>query len=324
MKNRNIGIDIIKSLAAFLVILLHTQVNYFDENSFTLDYSLRSAVFYTVRYISMCCVPLFLMSTGFLQCRKSLSAEFYIKIKSVLIPYFAITAVGEVFLHATGRRSEGLRESIYALLGYSSNGYSWYIAMFIGLYIAIPFLNTLWNALDRRSKLYLLIILATLTIAPSVQSLPGTPKILPDFWCGAYPITYYYTGAYIREFKPGRNLALLPAAVFMPLCMQYAVSGNGRYVWYVMNGFNSVSAYTISLLIFVLLYAKKRPKLKIIGRLSAMSLYIYLVSFYTDRLIWEIFSHRPSLHAILVQSLLIYALSCAVSAVFYMILKRII
>ena len=324
MKSRNIGIDIIKLLAAFLVILLHTQVNYFDESSFTLNYSLRSALFYMIRYISMCCVPLFLMSTGFLQCRKSLSAEFYIKIKSVLIPYFTITAAGEVFLHASGRHCEDFKELIYAFLGYSSNDYSWYIAMFIGLYVIIPFLNTLWNALDRRHKLYLLIILVTLTVLPSVQSLPGIPKILPEFWCGAYPITYYYTGAYIREFKPGRNLALLPAAVFMPLCMQYAVSGNGRYVWYVMNGFNSVSAYTISLLIFVLLYEKKRPKLKIIGRLSAMSLYIYLVSFYTDRLIWEVFSHRPSLHAILVQSLLIYALSCAVSAVFYMILKRII
>lgn len=326
MKKRITGIDIIKTLASFLVITLHTQVNYFDTASFKTELSARSLIFYAIRYISMSCVPLFLISTGYLQSDTEFSKKFYIKIKNILIPYFVITAMGKVYFHATNQHSESIKDFIYSYLGYSSNAYSWYVAMFTGLYIMIPFLNTLYKNLENRQKSYFLLALIIFTILPSVQESLKLPKTIPDFWVNFYPITYYFTGTYIKDFKlkiSGRSFAVLfSLSVFLPIFLQYTACENRMYTWYIMNGFNSLSAYFISITLFVFLYEKKRPKLILFRRLSTISLYIYLVSFYVDQHIWAAFLSRPSLRIIIAQAAAIYVVSSVISAVIHKILRK--
>lgn len=88
MNERKIGIDIIKTLASFLVVLLHTQVNYFDSGAFIPNYSVRSLIFYAVRYVSLSCVPLLLLSTGYLQPTAEISKSFFLKIKKCACALF--------------------------------------------------------------------------------------------------------------------------------------------------------------------------------------------------------------------------------------------
>lgn len=326
MSERKNGIDLIKTLASVLVVILHTQVNYFDESSFLLNGSLRSLIFYAIRYTAMTCVPMFLISTGYLQQKAKISKEYFSKLKNTLVPYFVITAAGEIYLHATAEHSEGLKDLIFVFFGYASNGYSWYVAMFIGLFLTIPFLNTLYFALSKRQRLGLHAILIILTILPSVQTSLLLPKIIPDFWSSFYPITYYFTGLYIREEKPHlgfkKFLLLFLLSVAAPISLQYAVSTNGKYVWYVMNGFNSLSAYIISTLLFVFLHDKKRPKNLIFRRLSANSLYIYLISYYVDGFVWKSFNSAPSLHSIALQSCLIYSISAGFAEIFSAAIRK--
>jgi len=53
------------------------------------------------------------------------------------------------------------------LLGYHQ--YSWYVNMYIGCFLLIPFLNLLWNSLSsQESRRILVIVLLVLTALPSV------------------------------------------------------------------------------------------------------------------------------------------------------------
>ena len=100
------------------------------------------------------------------------------------------------------------------LLGY--NQYSWYVNMYIGLYLLIPFLNLLWNSIENKNgHVLLVLILLAMTVLPSVfnvynfgeQGMLVRPyltitynKLVPDWWTGIYPITYYYIGTYIKHY----------------------------------------------------------------------------------------------------------------------------
>ena len=60
-----------------------------------------------------------------------------------------------------------IKGALLNLLGY--NQYSWYVNMYIGLYLLIPFLNLLWNNIEDKSGHFILVvILVIMTIAPSV------------------------------------------------------------------------------------------------------------------------------------------------------------
>ena len=106
-----------------------------------------------------------------------------------------------------------IKGALLNLLGY--NQYSWYVNMYIGLYLLLPFLNLLWNNIEDKSGHFILVvILVIMTIAPSVFNIYNLEeagmlvrpyltatynRIIPDWWMGIYPITYYYIGAYIKH-----------------------------------------------------------------------------------------------------------------------------
>lgn len=85
MRNRNINIDLIKCIAVFSVISVHFFANtgFYDKTISGND--MYIAVFF--RTLFMICVPLFIITTGYLMKNKILSKKYYLGAVRVIIIY---------------------------------------------------------------------------------------------------------------------------------------------------------------------------------------------------------------------------------------------
>lgn len=79
MKKRNINIDLIKSIAVFSVISVHFFLNVGLYEIIINSSNMYIAIFF--RTLFMICVPLFIITTGYLMKDKTLSKKYYLGIK---------------------------------------------------------------------------------------------------------------------------------------------------------------------------------------------------------------------------------------------------
>lgn len=109
-----------------------------------------------------------------------------------------------------------LKSFILGTLDFTGSNYSWYIEMYIGLFLLAPFLNLAYGKLkSKKQKQVLLVTAVFLTIIPSLfnifnfgsldwwtnpTSSDEFQKLVPSWWQGFYPVAYYFVGCYIREY----------------------------------------------------------------------------------------------------------------------------
>lgn len=287
-KERIAGIDIVKTLAVIFVISIH-QIGM--THILAMDMAgARSFIIMVYRYTVMSCVPLFLMATGYLQRKKEPTKRFYKGLIPIIASYlFSSVLAVWVNVNVVGKGWD-LWYSIIHILNFTENNYAWYVEMFIGLYLLIPFLNKMYNAIEKKSEKKLLIfILMFLTVSPSIFLIFNDDKyyydIMPDYWTIMYPITYYMLGAYFNEYKPRINklvnMVLILCAALFPTIIEFAVAKGGEFVDHIMNGFNSLSAMLIAIFVFMFFYdldIKAKPVKTVVRDISVASLEIYLLS----------------------------------------------
>ena len=164
MKKRNINIDLIKCIAVFSVISVHFFLNNGFYNKIVDSSGMYIGVFF--RTLFMICVPLFLLSTGYLMKDKSLNKKYYFGISRVLIIYLidAIIYLGYKSIYYND--SFSIKHIVSSILKFDI-GYSWYIEMYIGLFLLIPFLNLIYNNLNSKKQKQILII--TMLLLTSFQ-----------------------------------------------------------------------------------------------------------------------------------------------------------
>ena len=119
-------------------------------------------------------------------------------------------------------------------------------------------------------------------------------NIIPDWWNQIYPLSYYFIGCYINEYKPKINKLLLSAlltiSLIMVTIMLYVYNRGQIFSWDFLGGYNGITTVVISSLIFLLLYdldIKNRFIIFITKNISLVSLDIYLFSFITDTIIYN-------------------------------------
>lgn len=91
MKKREIGIDMIKTIAICMVSGLHffLNTNYYGMQ---MDYSIMIDEAF-VKWLMLSAVALFLLTTGYLQCEKKLTISYYKKLLPILIAYAGISII---------------------------------------------------------------------------------------------------------------------------------------------------------------------------------------------------------------------------------------
>ena len=301
-KERRTGIDLIKALAVVFVISIHTIGNL---HVLSMDmHGTRAFLIVVFRYFVMSCVPLFLMITGFLQAHKKPNKKFYLGIAPVAASYCFIAALGALYnMHIDSTIT--WQAALLSIFNFTANNYAWYVEMFLGLYLLIPFLNGGYAYLEtKKAKLWLLAVLALLTIAPSLTSVFRTPayyvEVIPKYWVEFYPVCYYLIGVYIREYKPRVNpyLCLVCALIsaVIPAAIVFMLAHGGAYVDYVFNGFYSVSSLLTALFLFLAFYNTtvwSKPLRFVLSSIAVSSLDIYLFSNLAEKIVYPYIGALP-------------------------------
>lgn len=297
-KQRLFGPDIVRVIAVCLVLTTHSlaYIKPFTRNVL----SFKWTVYIIMRFTALSCVPLFILLTGFFMNTKKLSKSYYRGIIRVLISYVVISVLSIAADILIGERSFTVLGAIMSIFNFTANGYAWYVEMYIGLFLLIPFLNLVFSALSRKQKHILILSLAFLSfLPPAVKSFTISEiklDIVPDYWEIIYPIAYYYIGAYISEYRPKLkkiiSFLLVLAAIILPcsLCWIYSAKDGGVYAWYMMNGFGCLTTALIAVTIFLFLYdvdIRFRPATLVITEISLCSFEIYLFSYIIDKIIYE-------------------------------------
>lgn len=285
---RNLNLDIIRSFACFCVISVH----FFYNNGFysTNDIGSKMYIMTVMRTFFLICVPLFLCLTGYLMNQKQLCAKYYSGIRKTIILYILSSFVILAFCQFYLKQQLTLKDAFFNITGFGQ--YSWYINMYIGLFLLIPFLNIIWEHLEtQKNRLLLILTLLGMTAIPAVINYKYS--ILPYWWSNLYPITYYFIGAYLKKYGPflKKNICLLLLVICTILfgSLNFYLNYNIHFAFNNMVSWGSLQNCILVTLTFCYLLQINTQNVNkitqlLITKIAELSLTAYLVSYIFDQL----------------------------------------
>jgi len=316
LSKRDSALDIIRIVAVLSVVSVHFFLNT-NFYSITLEGPLMFFVTCVRTFLNVC-VPLFIILTGYLMCNKVLSKDYYRGISKTMIVYVLAAIACIIFRIVKLNEVYSFKSAIIAILDFTGANYSWYIEMYIGLFLIAPFLNLAYKGLKTQGQKQVLVFtFAALTILPSLFNIfnfdnpswwidptnDNFASIFNNWWTGAYPLAYYFLGCYFREYGmkiKTKTLAIsLVGFTFLFGAFNfYRCHGNG-YQSSSYGYWNGFEAYVLSAFLFVLLSRIKTEKYPAglkwsLWKLSDLALGIYLLSYIFDQLMYPLLTSKVS------------------------------
>lgn len=301
---RSIEFDFVRCLAIIFVIAGHF---------FSLNTEYRTTVFNgelsmvlqgMAKMLFGAGVPLFIILTGMLNTHKiEYSWKYIWGMKKVLLAYLLFSIITILFRKYYLLEGESWGQWIMKILNFSAIPYSWYIEMWIGLYLLTPLLNKCYDAFDGKSLQirWMLGILFAITAIPIFTNRYNM-ELLPDFWVSCYPVLFFMVGRYIKDggFGTIKNRWMVVFIVLVCLINPIVsyVGIKGHAMLNVAGDHNALLGAPMSIAVFLLIYRCKgveswnKVVKWIITRISILSLDIYLCCFIADRLVYPFFMDR--------------------------------
>ena len=309
IKERNYALDIVRVFAFFCVVCVHFFLN---SGFYSLPVQGAQMFFMCIaRTFFMICVPLFIILTGYLMSNKKWSGRYYLGIVKTLGIYVFASILCIIYKNHALHYNITPTNAFFSILDFTGANYAWYIEMYIGLFLLIPFLNAMFHGLQtRKARLALVITLLSLTALPTIINIfnfdvvgwwsqPSLSvayrSIVPDWWTIMYPITYYCLGAYIKEYPiklKKRYILLLWALLLVAFgAFNFYRSRPGIFNWGKYTDWYALPVTLMALLAFAFISKLKTDKLpkavKIpLKYLSDISLGAYLLSYIADSFIY--------------------------------------
>lgn len=295
------GIDIIKILAMFMVICVHTYLH--DGMYYVPMNDPKYIIPIACRWLAYTCVPLFMIATGYLMKNKKLSGKYYLGLVKIIVIYILISIICMKFNHE--KYDSDFSDKWIVLKGFlefSNANYAWYVCYYISIFLCIPFLNLAFNGLQtNKQKLLLVITSAGLTIFARSMFIgferDNQIRLLPDYLNGAWSLAYYFVGAYIRDCPPKRTLrnkliifAFYSASLFYITGSTYAQcfaneNENFRFISWHFNDYGTYPVYLLAVFTFLLLFditTKSKIIKFILRQISGATFATYLISYIFD------------------------------------------
>lgn len=318
VQKRNPAVDIIRCLAFFCVVSVH----FFLNNGYYLQTveGTRMFVMTVMRSFFIVCVPLFIMLSGYLMRKKELSKKYYTKVFKVVVTYILASILCLLYSVIFLQEELTFKDMVLKILNFTADPYAWYIEMYLGLFLIIPFLNLLYNNIrTQKWKLGLIAVLLVLTSLPTLinvynfssvewWAMPSssfeTSKLIPAWWTEFYPITYYFIGCYLSEYglkiKGWLNVVLIVLGAVISGVYEYWRSYKSVFVWGAWNHYNSLFVVVISVLVFALFinlrYDKYPEKAgRFFGKISELCLGGYLLSWIFDSIFYPVLNQKVPL-----------------------------
>lgn len=309
MTERSRNLDLIRVVAIFFVLSSHFLLRngFYDE----LVAGKRMYVMVAMRYLFMSCVPLFLLLTGYLNGDKRPEKAYFRKLGHTIVLYIMASVVCLLCRKLYHHEEITFFGGLLSILNYTASSYGWYVEMYVGLFLMLPFLNMMFNGLNnKRQQQLLLIVLVFVTSAASIFNVldltqrnflemhtsTSYTKLVPDFWIGLYPIQYYMIGRYIRVYgfpwKPGKTLLAIIAATGVFSTYNYIRKYQQLLSFFSpWLGRSSIQNLIISVLLFGFLLNLRLDAVPdmlaaVVRRVSKLSFLIYLISSATDSVVY--------------------------------------
>ncbi|MDD7518029.1 acyltransferase family protein [Ruminococcus flavefaciens] len=300
------GIDIVKILAVFLVVSVH----FFLYNGFYYTPLTNSSAYGPIafRWLAYICVPLFMISTGYLMKNKKFSGKYYLGLIKIIVIYIFISIIcikfKEHHFHEEFDWWKILRGYIDT---YTNAQYGWYINYYISIFLCIPFLNLAFNSCQTRGQKLALVLTVTLLTIFARSFFLGFEqgdqvRALPDYLNGAWPIAYYFTGAYMCDCPPKRNVrnkliifGVLCLAVWFITYSTYKQTiaddiNDHHFVSWHFNDYGTYPVYIIATCVFMLLFditTKNKGVKFVLRQMSGVTLALYLISYIFDNMFYN-------------------------------------
>lgn len=293
-KQHDLNLDLIRSFALVAVLVMH----YFDNSGF---YTIvmdgpGDFIMAMVRMLFVPCVPLFIMLTGRLCNGKLLSPRYYLGMLRILEIYLLSCLACLVFEYFYLGSRFSIREIFSSIINFELNGYAWYILLYGGLFLMLPFLNMMYHGCGtKRQKQLLILSFMALSVLPSLFN--SFFQVYSLWWAKLYPITYYFTGAYLGEYldrkRPGKYIIALVAALVL-FCLFNHFRFSGQAGGYDTIHYDHYQAYILSVLVFAALDSLDlnhlcSPCRKALSKIAQLSFAAYLMSWISDGIIYREF-----------------------------------
>lgn len=139
MPKREPGLDLLRCIALLFVVTFHSFLNngYYYEPQTGIAMWLAGSF----RWLSVSCIGLFLMLTGYLKSGKTDVKDCYRGIMPVILGYLIAAVISIPIRHFAFGDVQNLSTWLTRLFGFSAVYYGWYVEMYIGLVLLIPFIN---------------------------------------------------------------------------------------------------------------------------------------------------------------------------------------
>lgn len=279
LSNRDIRLDIIRIFSLFCIVSVHFLLN----SGFYQEIVDGKRMFFMciIRSLFIICVPMFITLSGYLLNKKELSKKYYKGLIDIILIYIICSLLYFVFKYFYFNNISSFNIFIEDLLNFRGAKYAWYIELYIGLFLLIPFLNLIFNNLkNKKQAKILLITLLVLSGIPNIinifnfssMSWWANPafdndyfKILPSWWISIYPLFYYFLGAYLSKYKININTKLNILLIFIVIILDGIFNYyrfNGSY--FVSTSWNNYSSALVMLKTFLIfnLFLKINIKIK--------------------------------------------------------------
>lgn len=247
-RKRDPRLDVIRLTALFFVCATHFYLHS-GYTELTME-GPRMFIMTAAKSFFLICVPMFITLTGYLMCEKKLTVRYFKGIIKVLCVYLFSSALYSVYSVVFLGKEFYPGEFVRTVLKYKGTPYGWYIEMYIGLFLLIPFINMALDKLNSKKRgLALLLVLFIVIGLPSLANVFSFEskevflrprlasryvQILPDWWEGFYPIFYYCLGWYLKKYpfrpKLGIHISLLALSVLADGGFNFYKSYGGPFV----------------------------------------------------------------------------------------------
>jgi len=231
---RNIGIDVLRILACYLVIQSHAGEFYYIAPDGSILHGAGNLAVMLFNSLCRCSVPLFVAISGFfiLPVKYATGEFFKRRLTRVGIPFVLWCCIYAFYQSFTEKG--GLPAALVHILNIPVNygtqiGHLWYVYMLLGIYLFAPIISPWLKLASKRSVEFYLAIWAFTGFVPYIH------LVFPEIWGECYwnhtPMLYYFSGFlgyavlgfYIRNFHSEKSKWDLPLG-FALTALGYVIS----------------------------------------------------------------------------------------------------
>jgi len=285
-KERNYGIDLLRLIAMFMIVILHVAGHGGILRSFK-GISIKSELIWTLEIACYSAVNIYALISGFVGIKSKYKYSNIINLCLQVI-FFAIT-ITSVEIAVTIYNGEKLSFSHLLFHFLPSLKNYWYFTAYFSLFFFIPVINYAINNTPKKILKILAVFIFVLfccysLISDSTMNLGGGYSFL---WLAVL----YGVGAYISKYDSFKKLSAVKCFLGYLICTLLTVASRiaiyfiTQKVFGVAKGQNLLIKYTsptmvLSALFLVLAFAKMKVNksfAKVIGFLSPMSFGVYLI-----------------------------------------------